>query len=229
MGFTGLILGFAVLAVALIILMPMFGDSFAQAQDALDDIKKADSAGNNPTIGSKVCDLKFKIYGELDISSQNSKDLFILIPFTENNLHVWINDKIAHQPFIESEWINCYTVGGNSLLSLFGGMSLLEKAQANEFTSLDISGFALGDSFDIRIEGENQQGKLLVDSTKRLSWTKHIQIDDGTAITIPYAFNHLFVLDNVVADNYTIKIFAEDKQLNSGGTNSFIEYRVFAP
>jgi hypothetical protein len=229
MGITTLIIGFAVLAVAVIILMPMFSDSFADAQDKLDDLQKANNAGNNPKVGDTVCDLKFKIYGELDISTQNSKDLWILFPFTENNLHVWINGNIAHQPFIESSWINCHAVGGNSLVGLFGGMSLLDMALQNQVTPLDVSGVAIGDSFDIRIEGENQAGELLVDSSKRLQWTKHFQIDDGTAITIPYAFNHLFVLDNIVADNYTIKIYAEDKQLNSGGTNSFIEYKVFAP
>lgn len=230
MGFTSALIAVAVIIIGGIIIIPMFSDSFADAQEKLDDLNKATSAGNNPTIGSNVCDLKLKIYGELDISSQDSKDLWILFPFSENNLHVWINNNIAHQPFIESSWINCHIVGGNSVTGLYGGLSILDMLQSpNQVQPLDISGFALGDSFDIRIEGENQSGQLLVDSSKRLEWIKHFQIDDGTAITIPYAFNHLFVLDNVVADNYTIKIYAEDKQLNNGGTNSFIEYKIFAP
>ena len=229
MGIVAGILGVAVIIIGLIIIMPMFSDSFAQAQATLDDIKKADSAGNNPQIGDKVCDLKFKVYGELDISTQNAKDLIFLIPFTENNLHVFVNDKIQHQPFIETSWINCHTIGGNSLVGLFGGLSILDMAQQSQLNQLDVSGFALLDSFTIRIEGENQSGELLVDSFKRLKWEKRFDIPDGTPITIPFAFNHLFVLDNVVADNYTIKITAIDKQLNAGGTNAFIEYRLFAP
>lgn len=219
----------AVIIIGFVIIIPMFSDSFAQAQETLDDINKANSAGNNPSIGSTVCDLKIKIFGELDISSQNAKDLFILFPFTETNLHVFVNEKIAHQPFIETSWINCFTIGGNSLTGFLGGLSIVDRIQQTQFNTLDVSGIALGDSFTIKIEGENQSGKLLVDSQKRISWQKRINIPDGTQITIPYAFNHLFVLNDVVADNYILKITAVDKQLNAGGSNSFTEFRIFAP
>ncbi len=227
----GLILGLfavAVIVIGLVIVLPMFSDSFAKAQESLDELNKATSAGNNPVIGDRVCDLKLKIYGELDFNNQDGKDIFIANPF-EFNLTVFINDKIEHQPFIETSWINCHTIGSNSFVGLLGGMSLLDMAQQNKLSSLDVTGISAGDSFTIKIEGENQQGELLVDSQKRISWQKRIIINDGSQITIPFAFNHLFVLDDVVADNYEIKITALEKRLNNGGSNSFITYKVFAP
>ena len=235
MSLTTLILGIAFLLFAIIFIVPVLGNIDTVANQGLicafipqlcdnseneavekENKIKAQEIGNTPNMGDTVCDLKVSVNGELDISSQNASELYFTIPFTENNLHVWVNDKIQNTPPITHEWKNCST-GTQFNFNL------------NSLIPLDISGFALGDSFTLRLEGTSQDGFIMVDGNGEIEWKKRIVVEDGSAITIPYAFSHDFVIPNIKADNYTLKLFAENKQLNDGYTHSFVEYKVFSP
>jgi len=233
---TTLIIGIAFLLFAIIFIVPVLGNLdtvtdqglicaiIPQVCDTTDkdntekeNEEKANVLGNQPKSGDKVCDLKVTVNGELDISSQNASELYFTIPFTENNLHVWINDKIENTPPISAKWFCDTSSNSSSISSIF------------DLTTLDISGWALGDSFTLKLSGENQEGLYLVDGNDEIEWKKKIIVKDGDAITIPYAFSHEFVLSDVKADNYTLKLVAENKQLNDGLSNSFVEYKVFSP
>jgi len=235
MGIQTLIISVAFLLFAIIFIVPVLGNIddvqkgglicaiIPQVCDTTDkdntekeNKEKAKVLGNNPQSGDQVCDLKVTINGELDISSQNASELYFTIPFTENNLHVWINDKIENTPPISAKWF-CDANSTTSISSIF------------DLNTLDISGFALGDSFTLKLSGLNQDEKYLVDGNDNIEWKKKIIVKDGDAITVPYAFSHEFVLSDVKADNYTLKLVAENKQLNDGLSNSSVEYKVFAP
>ena len=136
--------------------------------------------------------------------------------------------------FFEQNISSCDQTG-TSLATIFTGKYPMNSGvtqfnfNLNSLIPLDISGFALGDSFTLRLEGTSQDGFVMVDGNGEIEWKKRIVVEDGSAITIPYAFSHDFVIPNIKADNYTLKLFAENKQLNDGYTNSFVEYKVFSP
>lgn len=229
MGIIAGIIALAILAIALIILLPMFSDQFTQTTETFYKKVEAGEIGNNAKIGDVVCDLKITFYGELDFANQDARTVWFANPF-ETNLVVFMNDNTAHPEIAQYEWKNCYEHGKFSLLSLFDGVTGLElmEIMANEdkLSKLDVSGIALNDSFTLTIQGENNNGDLIIDKFRNTDWSKRIVIDDGTQIKIPYAFQARFTLSDVVYDNYTIEVNAIGKSINNNPSNQPLIYHV---
>ena len=141
MGLTGLVLGIAVIAIALVILVPLFNDSFASVTEQFYQKVESDTIGKKAVAGDTVCDLKITFYGELDFANQDGRTTLIANPF-ETNLVVFMNEKTDHPEIAKYEWKNCQPYGETSLLSLFGALSGLELLQQN-LLMLDYPGFDL--------------------------------------------------------------------------------------
>lgn len=227
MGLTGLVIGFAVILIVLVILFPFFSDSFSNAVDAFDTKLEANAIGNKPITGSTVCDLKFTVYGELDFANQDARTVLIPNPL-ETNLVLFMNKKTSHPEIAQYQWLNCYQKGGTlSLNSLFGGLTGLDLlADEQKQVKLDVTGTALGDSFTFKISGANKNGELLIDKLGRTSWEKRVVIEDWSQIKIPYGVSARFTLDDVVRDNYTVEINAVGKSINNMPSNEPYIYHI---
>ena len=228
MGLTGLVLGIAVIAIALVILVPFFNDSFASVTEQFYQKVESDTIGKKAVAGDTVCDLKITFYGELDFANQDGRTTLIANPF-ETNLVVFMNEKTDHPEIAQYEWKNCYVKGGSAFASLLGGVTGLELLgdYANQKTvKLDVSGIALGDSFSLKIEGEDNNGNLLRDSFGNTVWEKKVVIDDWSQIKIPYAFQVRYKLNDVVYDNYELSVNAIGKSINNNPSNQPLIYNV---
>ena len=105
MGLTGLVLGIAVIAIALVILVPFFNDSFASVTEQFYQKVESDTIGKKAVVGDTVCDLKITFYGELDFANQDGRTTLIANPF-ETNLVVFMNEKTDHPEIAQYEWLS---------------------------------------------------------------------------------------------------------------------------
>ena len=185
--------------------------------------KIGETFGNDPKIGQEVCDLKFTLYGELDFKNQDGRTKIFSTP-DDLLLHVFMNEKTDHPEIAKYEWKNCQPYGETSLLSLFGALSGLELLQQN-LLMLDYRGFSLGDNFTMRIEGENSMGEIMIDGDE-VRWERQVIIEQGAQITIPYSFELVYGFNDIVKEDYNLKITAKDKSINQQPVNKPYIYNV---
>lgn len=223
MGVTGIIIGLAVILIALLLIFPFFSDSFVKLQSEFDNTVEAQAIGNKPKSGDVVCDLKITVFGELDFANQDGRTVILANPF-ETNLVVFMNKKTAHPEIAQYQWFNCYKSGTFPLAMLFGGVTGYELL--TEAKQLDVSGIALGDSFTMKISGESDDGRLLIDKFGRTAWEKRVDVPDGSQIKIPYGFSVRYTLDDVVFDDYELKVQAVAKSINNMPANQPYIYHV---
>jgi hypothetical protein len=225
----------AVLAVVVLFGLPILasatGNAIDDAQDSAQDKIDTGNFGNNPTVGSTVCDLYIKVFGELDYKDRNPD---AWIDLGDNSLfhigqalEVYIGESTKHPEIATYEWSDCYIKGGNSFIPLiaysFTGISADDLSLASTV-------YTFGDTFELEITGSSDNGNgLLTENGRKKTFTETVKIKDFEAVELPIGWSEEFFLTNVVVDDYTLEIRPIDQSLNNEGTNEVVYYDIIKP
>lgn len=115
MSLSSLIIGIAIILIALPIVLTFAGDVVDDFADQINERDNAQTFGNNPVKGDLVCNLLIRVEGEQDLDRQNIFAVFNPLPQT---LVIYM-PQTGKTQFASGTWSDCSERTGSSLLSFF--------------------------------------------------------------------------------------------------------------